>query len=204
MSGISGISSSMSYGMAPMRRPDPQEMFKKVDSDSSGGVSQTELQTLTEKISENSGQSLDAAKLLSEYDSNSDGSLGQDEMNSLMESIRPKHEREAMMQKNSGEGNSSSGLDAQSMASYLSNSGQDLVSNLISMLQELQSAMDEDGTSSLSAVNGRQEPPPPPPPHGQGELSQNNDNENNLQNLLKLLKNYSSGTASSQSINIVS
>ena len=172
MSSISSIGSGMEYSMMAMQRPKPQEMFKKVDSDGSGGVSQTELQTLTDRISEKSGQSLDAAQLLTTYDSNSDGSLGQDEMNSLMESIRPKHEREAMLNGEAttdSQSSQSGSLDTQSMASYLSNSGQELVTSLISMLQQLQSTLTENAESSdtVSEVNsmagGRARPQPPNP-----------------------------------------
>ncbi len=145
MSSINSIGGSMGYGMAAMRRPDPQEMFKKVDSDGSGGVSQTELQSLTEKISQKSGQSFDAAKMLSEYDSNSDGSLGEDEMKSLMESIRPKHEREAMLNTQGESGSQSPGVDAQSMVTYLSNSS---LSDLIKLLKN-----DSSNSSSSQSVN---------------------------------------------------
>lgn len=169
MSSISSISSSMSslFGIDQQKRK--QDLFNKVDSDGNSSISQTELTALTDKISQDSGKTLDASSLLSQYDSDSDGSLNSDEMDSLMESIKPKHERDAMLNNEDQSGSQSSGLDTSSLASYLSNSGQDLVSNLISMLQQLQSSSSSDNSedstiSSSSAVNGKQGPPPPPPP----------------------------------------
>ncbi len=171
MSSISGIGGSMDYGMAQMR----QEMFKKVDSDGSSTVSQAELLALTGKISEDSGKSLDATELLSQYDNDSDGVLSEDEMNSLMESIKPKHERDAMMNNEEQTGSQSSGLDTASLASYLSNSGQDLVSSLISMLEQLQSSLSEeedDSNAPASQVKGMQGAPPPPPPNPEEMFSE--------------------------------
>ncbi|MDK9717659.1 MAG: EF-hand domain-containing protein [Trichlorobacter sp.] len=168
MSSISSISSSISslFGIDQQKRK--QELFNKVDSDGNSSISQTELTALTDKISEDSGKTLDASSLLSQYDSDSDGSLNSDEMDSLMESIKPKHERDAMLNNEDQSGNQSSGLDTTSLASYLSNSGQDLVSSLISMLQQMQSSSSDDeddsSISSSSAINGKQGPPPPPPP----------------------------------------
>ena len=167
MSSISSISSSISslFGIDQQKRK--QELFNKVDSDGNSSISQTELTALTDKISQDSGKTLDASSLLSQYDSDSDGSLNSDEMDSLMESIKPKHERDAMLNNEEQSGSQSSGLDTSSLASYLSNSGQDLVSSLISMLQQLQSSSssdDSEDSTISSAVNGKQGPPPPPPP----------------------------------------
>lgn len=167
MSGIGSIGGSTNYGMTMMRRPDPQEMFKKVDADGSGGISQAELQAVTDGIAEKSGQTLDAAQLLTQHDSNGDGSLDREEMNSLMESIRPRHEREAMLNgEASSEGQSSDTVDAKTLASYLSNAGQELVNSLISMLQQMQSSAtgsDDGSATQVAAENGRQGAPPPPP-----------------------------------------
>ncbi len=171
MSSISGIAGSTDYGMAQMR----QEMFKKVDSDANGTVSQAELSALTSKISEDSEESLDAAELLSQYDNDSDGLLSEDEMHSLMESIKPRHERDAMLNNEEQTGSQASGLDTTSLASYLSNSGQDLVSDLISMLEKLQSSLSEEEESSSSAasqVKGMQGAPPPPPPNSEEMFSE--------------------------------
>lgn len=72
-------------GGAGMQHP-PQDFYKKVDSDSSGGISQTELQTMAEKLKEKSGTSLDTSdEAFSGYDSDGDGSLSMDELNGVMQ-----------------------------------------------------------------------------------------------------------------------
>jgi Ca2+-binding EF-hand superfamily protein len=50
MSGISGVGDMMG-GM----RPDPQQMFNRVDKDGSGGIDGSELSTMAEKIGERTG-----------------------------------------------------------------------------------------------------------------------------------------------------
>jgi len=103
---ISGISSS-SYStglMATMRtrtasgateqtttkgKPDLGEMFTKLDADSSGGLDSTEVQSLTEKISEATGVSVDLSEFLATYDADGDGSLSEDETVAALEANRP-------------------------------------------------------------------------------------------------------------------
>ncbi len=61
MSSISSISSSMSslFGIDQQKRK--QDLFNKVDSDGNSSISQTELTALTDKISQDSGKTLDAS-----------------------------------------------------------------------------------------------------------------------------------------------
>ena len=89
MSGISGVSSSMSSVYAQsMKRPSPAEMFKKIDTDGDGGINQTELNAMAKEMSAKSGQTIDFSETLSSYDSNSDSLLSQDEMGSMMMALR--------------------------------------------------------------------------------------------------------------------
>lgn len=103
---ISGISSS-SYSigsLATMRtrgasggteqtatkeKPDLGEIFTKLDADSSGGLDSTEVQSLTEKISEATGVSVDLSEFLATYDANGDGALSEDETVAALEANRP-------------------------------------------------------------------------------------------------------------------
>jgi Ca2+-binding EF-hand superfamily protein len=104
---ISGISSnSYSTGlMASMMRsrtasgateqtttrgkPDVTELFTKLDADGSGGLDSTEVQSLTEKISEVTGVSVDLSEFLATYDSDGDGSLSEDETVAALEANHP-------------------------------------------------------------------------------------------------------------------
>ena len=103
---ISGIgSSSYSVGMlsgmrtrsatggteqtSTKEKPSLGELFTKLDADGSGGLDSTEVQSLTEKIGEATGVSVDLSEFLATYDADSDGTLSEDETVSALEANRP-------------------------------------------------------------------------------------------------------------------
>ena len=83
MSGISGMSTMMG-GM----RPDPQQMFNRMDKDGSAGIDKDELSAMTEKMADASGTEIDAVSLMAEFDGDGDGILNQDETHAAMESLK--------------------------------------------------------------------------------------------------------------------
>jgi phage shock protein A len=83
MSGVSGMS-----GMMPGMRPDPQEMFNRMDTDGSAGIDADELNSVTEKMAEHSGNSIDAESLMAEFDEDGDGVLNEEETHNAMESLK--------------------------------------------------------------------------------------------------------------------
>ena len=83
MSGISGMGSMMG-GM----RPDPQQMFNRMDKDGSAGIDKDELSAMTEKMAEASGTEIDVVSLMAEFDGDGDGILNQDETHAAMESLK--------------------------------------------------------------------------------------------------------------------
>ena len=83
MSGISGMSIMMG-GM----RPDPQQMFNRMDKDGSTGIDKDELSAMTEKMTEASGTIIDVDDLMAEFDGDGDGILNQDETHAAMESLK--------------------------------------------------------------------------------------------------------------------
>ena len=83
MSGISGMG-----GMMGGMRPDPQQMFNRVDKDNSGGFDKNELNVMAEKIAERTGKAIDVDSLMEAYDGDGDGVLSQVEAESAMESIK--------------------------------------------------------------------------------------------------------------------
>lgn len=89
---ISSVGSSM-YQMGQMsgmgRRPDPSEKFAEVDTDGSGGLDQTEFQTLADKISEATGEEVDIEELFATYDEDGDGALSESQTHAAMEANRP-------------------------------------------------------------------------------------------------------------------
>jgi hypothetical protein len=82
MSGISGVG-----GMMGGMRPNPQQMFNRMDGDGNGGIDQNELSAITEKMAEQSGIEIDVASVMEEFDSDQDGLLSQEESQSAMESL---------------------------------------------------------------------------------------------------------------------
>ena len=65
-------------------------LFSKVDADGSGNVDKSELQTMLDKISERSGQSLgDSDELMTKLDSDGDGSLSKSELEAGMKDLMP-------------------------------------------------------------------------------------------------------------------
>ncbi|MBK9441660.1 MAG: calcium-binding protein [Comamonadaceae bacterium] len=91
MSSISGVNGlSNAWANANTQRSQMQaKMFGRVDTDSSGGVDQTELQNLFTEISKKTGITLDAEKLFSAMDGNADGSLASDELASGLKDVMP-------------------------------------------------------------------------------------------------------------------
>jgi Ca2+-binding EF-hand superfamily protein len=85
MSGISGMG-----GMMGGMRPDPQQIFNRVDKDGNGGLDESELGAMADKIAERTGKEIDVDSLMEEYDGDGDGVLNQDETQTAMESLKEK------------------------------------------------------------------------------------------------------------------
>jgi Ca2+-binding EF-hand superfamily protein len=106
MSSISSASGlSNAWANAHTQRIQRQaKLFAKVDSNGSGGVDKTELQSLLDDINQKTGKTLDADKLFAAMDGNSDGSLSSAELAKGMKAVmRPAHSTMDFAQKRSGE-----------------------------------------------------------------------------------------------------
>ncbi len=93
------MSSINSVGGASSAWPDPgapraamkERMFAKVDTDGSGSVDKSEMQTMLKDIASKTGKSVGSAdELMTRMDSNGDGSLSSDELDAGMKSLLPK------------------------------------------------------------------------------------------------------------------
>jgi Ca2+-binding EF-hand superfamily protein len=87
---VNGIGSSNSYLTYLQTHPTKHktsaaEMFNKVDTDGSGGISESELETLAQKISKDTGQTIDIKNAISTYDTDGNGELSSDEMSAFMQ-----------------------------------------------------------------------------------------------------------------------
>ena len=163
------MSSIGSIGSSSMQRLDPIEMFKKTDSDSNGGVSQTELQSLADAMKEKTGTTLDVSSdSFNSYDSDGDGSLSGEELKTVLNNsgFGPDQGMQGAGATQPPPQQATDSYSAQS-----SSSEQDTVSALISDLQALveklsvnssqSGTQDTQGTPQAGKQGG---PPPPPPP----------------------------------------
>lgn len=180
---MSSIGSIGMSSMGSMQRPDPMGVFKKTDSDGSGGVSQAELKNLAAVIKEKTGKALDVSNdAFKTYDSNSDGSLSGDELKTVMD--------------NSGFGppQGMQGMgppppQQQATDSYQANSssyGQESVSALVDTLKALLEKM----TASNSDSNQQSS-------SDQSTSDSSNDQTGELKKLLAALTKYADSNSSS-------
>ncbi|SDZ83003.1 EF hand [Desulfuromusa kysingii] len=132
------MSSMSTMGTSSMQRqPPPQDkdVFQVADSDSSGLVSSTELETLAAGIEELTGNSIDVEETLATYDADGDGGLSGEELFGLLSSqgFNPG----GMV---SGESSDSEMMPPpppppqQASSAYEANSGEDTISQLIELL----------------------------------------------------------------------
>lgn len=92
MSSISGVSGSSNPWAAlnAQRNNHQARVFAKVDSDGSGSVDQSELDTMLSTLSEKTGTTFDdTAKVLTQMDADGDGNLSSDELDAGMQRIMP-------------------------------------------------------------------------------------------------------------------
>jgi Ca2+-binding EF-hand superfamily protein len=156
---VSSIGSSGSYAMQAMQamqqRQGPQDLFKKVDLDGSGGVSQAEMKTLAENISSKTDKILNVDETsFASSDTDGNGALSEEELMSLMNSngFGPPAGMEG------GEAMAPPPSKDRAAAAYAANSGGDALSSLIAglqnLLEQLQSGSGDQVTSSDTASVG--------------------------------------------------
>lgn len=164
VSGIGGSGGFGSYATQVMQRqgPGPQDLFKKVDSDASGGVSQAELKTMAEEINSKTGKTLGADETsFSGYDSDGSGTLSEEELMAVMNSngFGPPSGMEG------GEkamGPPPPPPKERATAAYAANSGEDslfsLITGLQQMLEQLQTGATGEGESTTDNGGSRRDP----------------------------------------------
>lgn len=148
LSDLIDILSQMSLSsVETMTRPDPAEKFTELDSDSSGGLNDTEISAMAEDIAAVTGQTVDFSEALTNYDADGDGELNQDEVDTLMQDQVKPHE--APPPPPSAEGSGSARLQ-QALSAYQSNSGEDRLEQLRLLLEQMITAQTASDTSTTS------------------------------------------------------
>jgi Ca2+-binding EF-hand superfamily protein len=152
---VSSIGSSGNYGMQAMQ----QHLFKKVDSDSSGGVSQAELKTLATDINSKTGKTVKVDDTsFTSYDSDGNGTLSSEELMKAMESngFGPPGGMAG-----AGEMGTQPSKD-QAAATYAANSSDDSLASMIADLQQqllqLQSKTGDQNTSAETSSISKNRP----------------------------------------------
>ncbi len=139
INGISASAGSFTQMQGMQQRKGMGERFNQLDADKNGGLDQTELQTMADKISEMTGQKLNVEEVTKTYDANNDGLLGQDEMQSMMMELRG-----TVGGPQGGKGSMQSML-----STYQTDSEKDSFSTLMDMFGE----QEEDDQEDYSPVN---------------------------------------------------
>jgi len=157
ISSVSSAWSSASVQRASRPGPSPERLLSKIDTDGSGGVSDTELQSLLDNVAKKTGVSsqTSAADLVKQYDANGDGSLNADELgNTLQSALPPPPSTMAFAQSRGGEGSSSAtsatGQAGDDLFGKVDSDGDGAVSK--TELQALLEAM-SGGTASQTGVS---------------------------------------------------
>jgi Ca2+-binding EF-hand superfamily protein len=140
---------------AGANRPDPNEFFNKVDMDGSGGISQSELKSLSDDMKSRTGSGIDTSdEVFAKYDVGGDGVLSQDELKKVMDDNRPK-----MAHGDGGPPPPPPGRMEQSSSTASSSSGSledqiAILRNLIDKLSNIGSSNSDnsDGGSSILSV----------------------------------------------------
>jgi len=156
VNGIGSCNSYMSYMQiqTARSRPDPAGMFNKVDGDGSGGISQSELETFAQNISNKTGNSIDTADAVSTYDTDGNGELNEDELKFFMEASGvkpppppPPPSGGAGMMGGVDSDDESSTASADSVISAYDTNGDGVLSS-----DELQGYLDDNDTASFKTL----------------------------------------------------
>jgi len=143
MSGISGVG-----GMMGGMRPNPQQMFNRMDGDGNGGIDQNELSAITTQMAEQSGTEIDVAGVMEAFDSDQDGLLSQEESQSAMESLHEQLGPPPPPPMGGMEGPGAGSMSNQAVSEAYSQSDEDQ-STIDQLLESLSETDDEDEKSSI-------------------------------------------------------
>ena len=110
-------------------RPNPEAMFKKLDSDNNGSLNKTELDVWAKGFASMTGQTVDTTNAISTYDTNGDGSLNATEMDTMMKTL---HEQ--------------SGANAAQ-----AQSSNDQISQLLQLLEQYTTRQSTDSSKNLTS-----------------------------------------------------
>jgi Ca2+-binding EF-hand superfamily protein len=178
---ISGISNSFinlfQHTQSTQQKQGPPDLLNALDSDGSGGIDQSELDTWAKSMSDATGQTIDTTQAISTYDSDGDGALNAAELSSFLEStgIKPPSGGPPDLFK-ALDGDGSGGIDQSELDTWAKDMSS-VTGKTIDTTQAI-STYDADGDGVLSSTELKSfldstgikppagGPPPCPPPSG--------------------------------------
>lgn len=183
---------------AAKEKPSLAELFTKLDTNGSSSLESAEVQTLTEKISEATGVSVDLAEFLTSYDADGNGSLNQEEAVSALEANRPQGPPPPPM----GQTGQAGGAETEMVSSADAN-GDGIISleeaeGLVGIINQATGSTltaedfttsgdsDEDGSFSIDeavTAMAANRPQGPPPPAGVAGATAESETENQTQSI---------------------
>ncbi len=170
--GGSGGSLISLYTERMRSRLSPDERFKQMDTDGSGSLSKTELETVLTDMTAKTGATLSVDDSMVTYDADNDALLNQSEMDGLMRAVMEQY----------GPPEASTTIE-QAIGAYMENSESDQLSALMENL-----------------ATRKMEGPPPPPPNPEDkfdELDTDGDGNLNASELKVLAEEMAERTGSS-------
>lgn len=153
MNSINSMSSAMGVGLGSMQKqppPSDKDAFRAADSDANGLVSSTELEAVIEGIAEVTGTTMDVEETLGTYDIDLDGYLSGEEMLKMLtdQGFGPPRSVDS---DGGGPPPPPPPSTDQALASYEENSGGDLMTQLIDILDNSESDSDSRATLNITS-----------------------------------------------------
>jgi Ca2+-binding EF-hand superfamily protein len=199
---VGSVNSTTNYDRSSMTSQVAQKLFKKIDTNSDGGIDKTELAAIA-----GSGSESDVSQLFSKMDTNSDGKIDESENESALQKLSEKMES-AFQKMNSAK---SSRPSPDEMFSKLDSNGDNGIdeTEFSEVFQNAQgmgpqfSDIDSNGDGTIdqtenTAAMEKMGPPPGPPPGGMSGMSEDESTSgtasvssvgnNNFSDLLSALK----------------
>jgi Ca2+-binding EF-hand superfamily protein len=173
ISSVNSMSSNLYWLTQSMTRPEPKNVFSKMDENQDGSLDKTELKTFAEDLSKKTGQTVDEDTLLSILDTNKDGIISEEEFNAGREKIQSQYgfpnPGDIFKKLDSNQDGSLDTTEAQAFASELSKKtgktvdGETLITTLDSNKDGVISEDEfKNGREDVEKLFGLPSAPPPP------------------------------------------
>ncbi len=201
---ISGVSSSPTIFDYLETSSTTEDLFTTTDTDSSGGISESELETLAEQLSALSDSSGDTEDALSTYDTDGDGELSGEELKSFLDATMQSATGMMGGQGSSGffnevDADGSGGISEEELTALASNISEQTGQTLDTSEALTNYDSNEDGElndTELKSFMDASGIKPPPPPQSAGISGTGSEEESTAESILSSYDTDSDGALS--------